>query len=40
MRKRNVRVSVILLAMAWMVAAAPLAQAARKIVEFTVPACQ
>jgi hypothetical protein len=40
MRKRNVRVSVILMAMAWLVAAAPMALAARKFVEFTVPACQ
>lgn len=36
----NARVKVILLAMALMVAAAPMAAAAQKFVEFTVPGCQ
>jgi hypothetical protein len=40
MRGRNARVKVILLAMALMVAAAPMAAAAQKFVEFTVPGCQ
>jgi len=40
MRGWNTRVKVILLAMAMMVAAAPMAAAAQKFLEFTVPGCQ
>lgn len=40
MRRWNARMKVILLAMALMVAAAPMAAAAQKFVEFTVPGCQ
>jgi hypothetical protein len=40
MRGWNARVKVILLAMALMVAAAPVAAAAQKFMEFTVPGCQ
>jgi hypothetical protein len=36
----NARVKVILLAMALMVAAATMAAAAQKFLEFTVPGCQ
>lgn len=40
MRKWSARVQLILLALAVMVAAAPVAGAAQKFLEFTVPACQ
>lgn len=40
MRRWNTRVKVILLALALMVAAAPVAAAAQKFMEFTVPGCQ
>jgi hypothetical protein len=40
MKGWNARVKVILLAMALMVAAAPMATAAQKFMEFTVPGCQ
>lgn len=40
MREWSVRMRVILLAIALMVAVAPMASAAQKIVEFSVPACQ
>jgi len=40
MRGWSTRTSAILMAMALMVAAAPLAFAAQKFVEFSVPACQ
>ena len=40
MRRWNARVKVILLALAVMVAAAPVAAAAQKFMEFTVPGCQ
>jgi len=40
MREWSARMRVILLAIALMVAAAPPAIAARKFVEFSVPACQ
>ena len=40
MRGWNTRVKVILLAMALMIAAAPMAAAAQKFMEFTVPGCQ
>lgn len=40
MRGWNTRVKVILLAMALMVAAAPMAAAAQKFLEFTVLGCQ
>jgi len=40
MREWKTRVKVILLAMALMIAAAPVAAAAQKFMEFTVPGCQ
>ena len=40
MRGWNARAVVILLAMALLVAAAPMAAAAHKFVEFSVPGCQ
>jgi hypothetical protein len=40
MRKCKLGIKLILLAMTLMVAAAPLAAAAQKFVEFTVPGCQ
>jgi len=40
MRGWNARVKLILLTMALMVAAAPMAAAAQKFLEFTVPGCQ
>jgi hypothetical protein len=40
MRRLGALMRVILLALALMVAAAPLAFAAQKFVEFSVPACQ
>jgi hypothetical protein len=40
MRGWNARLNVILLAMALLVAAASMASAAQKFVEFSVPACQ
>jgi hypothetical protein len=40
MRGWNARVKVILLAMALLVVAAPMAAAAQKFVEFSVPGCQ
>jgi len=40
MRGWSALMNVILLAMALMVAAAPVAAAAQKFVEFTVPGCQ
>ena len=40
MRGWNARMKVILLVMALMVAGAPMAAAAQKFVEYTVPGCQ